>query len=292
MPRVRRALLFMPGDDRHKIAKGTGLNVDSLIMDLEDGVALNRKREGRETIAAALRELDFGRSEKLVRINPGSTDLYGDDIRATVEARPDGYMLPKVETGDEVKSVCTLLDEAEVRLGLAPNSLPLIAIIETALGIINLREIASAHPRVAALAFGADDFSSSIGSTRTPEGIESFYARSAILTTAKAFDLQAIDTPYTDLHHLDGLTAETEMVMRLGFTGKLAIHPRQVEPIQAAFTPSAEEIDKAQRLIAAHDEHQAAGTGAFAYEGRMVDMPVVRRAENVLERARLAGILP
>jgi citrate lyase beta subunit len=191
-----------------------------------------------------------------------------------------------------VKTVCSLLDEAESRLGLAANSLPLIAIIETALGIINLREIASAHPRLAALAFGADDFSSSIGSTRTLEATESFYARSAILTYAKAFDLQAIDTPFTDLTNLEGLTAETEMVMRLGFTGKLAIHPRQIEPIQAAFTPSAEEIEKAQRLIAAHDEHQAAGTGVFAYEGRMVDMPVVRRAENVLDRARAAGILP
>jgi citrate lyase beta subunit len=288
--KIRRALLFMPGDDRRKIEKGAGLNVDSIIMDLEDGVALNNKPAARMTIAAALNDVNFGRAEKLVRINPVGSGLEADDLTITLPAHPDGYLLPKVEAAGQVQAISARLDAAENEQRLSPNSIRLLAIIESARGVVNLREIAESSPRLDALIFGAEDLAGDIGATRTPDGWEVFYARSAVVIHAKAAGLQAIDTPFVDLNDLDGLAAQTRSALLMGYTGKLAIHPRQVEPIQQIFTPSTEAIARAKRLIDAHNTHQAAGTGVFELDGKMVDMPMVRAAEYILERARAAGI--
>jgi len=291
--RLRRSLLFMPGDDRRKIEKGAALGVDSIIMDLEDGVAFNRKDEARETVAAALREVDFQQTEKLVRINPAvGAGLYVDDIAQTIGAHPDGYVIPKVESMRQIEDVSQRLTNAEYENNLPGGSIKLLAIIETARGIVNLREFGVEHdPRLAALIFGAEDLAGDIGAVRTPEGWEVFYARSALVIHAKAMGVQAIDTPYIQVENIDGLSAETEQAYRMGYTGKLAIHPRQVVPIQAVFTPKPEEIERAKRLIDAHDRHQAAGTGVFVLDGKMADMPMVRAAELVLARARAAGVL-
>ncbi len=289
---TRRALLFMPGDDRHKIEKGLTLGVDSIIMDLEDGVALSRKAEARAITLAALRELDFGHTERLVRINPvRERGLYLDDLRETVDGHPDGYVIPKVESADELHTVDALLAQAEAHHGWPAESLLLVAIIETARGVVNLREIATATTRLQALAFGAEDLAGDLGAVRTQDGWEVFYARSAVVTHAKAFGLQALDTPYVNLNGDDNtqLIAEAEQAMYMGYTGKLAIHPKQIQPIQRAFTPTADQIDYAQRLVAAHDAYQAHGTGVFVFEGKMVDMPMIRAAEAVLARARVAG---
>ncbi|MFN8371727.1 MAG: CoA ester lyase [Anaerolineae bacterium] len=290
--RIRRALLFMPGDDRRKIEKGASLSVDSIIMDLEDGVALNNKAAARATIAAALREVDFGRSEKLVRINPASSDFYVDDIEGTIHAAPDGYVVPKVEHGRQVQEISSRLLAAEHNHGWEEGTLALLAIIETPMGIVNLREIASSDPRLSALIFGAEDMAGAMGAIRTPDGWEVFYARSKVVLHAKAFGMQAIDTPFVSLADadMDNLIAETEQALYMGYDGKLAIHPKQIEPIQRVFTPTAEQIEQAKRLVAAHDEHQRNGTGVFAFEGRMVDMPIVRAAERVLARAAAAGM--
>lgn len=287
---IRRALLFMPGDSRSKIEKGITLGVDSIIMDLEDGVALNNKPAARATIAAALRELDFGRSERLVRINPVGGGLHIADLEATVSARPDGYVIPKVEDAQQVQVVSAWLSHAETAHGWQPRSIRLIAIVETARGVINLREIAGSDPRLVALAFGAEDLAGDMGAVRTPEGWEGFYARSAVVLHAKAFGLQAIDTPFVRLDDDAGLEKETRFAAQMGYTGKLAIHPKQIAPINAVFTPTEEEIEAAKRLIHAHDTHQAAGTGVFELDGRMIDMPMIRAAQAVLARARAAGI--
>lgn len=280
----------MPGDDRRKIEKGAGLGVDSIIMDLEDGVALNNKAAARATIVAALREVDFGGSERLVRINPVGAGLDGDDLAATLSARPDGYVLPKVESAAQILEVAAKLDAAEQQFGWPSGSIRLLPIIETALGVVNLRDIATSSPRLDALIFGAEDLAGDIGATRTADGWEVFYARSAVVIHAKAAGLQAIDTPFVDLNDMDGLEAQTRTAMLMGYNGKLAIHPRQVEPIQRLFSPNTEEIARAQRLIEAHDQQQAAGTGVFQLDGKMVDMPMVRAAESILARARAAGI--
>lgn len=291
MPHLRRALLFMPGDDRRKIEKGAGLGVDAVIMDLEDGVALNHKPAARTVTAGALQEVDFGRIERLVRLNPVDSPFFGDDFTGTVDSRPDGYVLPKVESARQVREVSARLLAAEARHGWPSGAIRLLAIIETARGVLNLREIAESDSRLDALIFGAEDLAGDIGATRTPDGGEVYYARSAVVIHAKACGLQAIDTPFVDLSDLERLVAETRMALQMGYTGKLAIHPKQVEPIQGVFTPTYEAIRRAKRLIDAHDAHQSDGTGVFELDGKMVDMPMVRAAESILERARAAGII-
>lgn len=291
--RIRRSLLFMPGDSRRKIEKGTTLATDSLIMDLEDAIALNRKESARRELAETLHSVDFQGRERLVRINqiiPGW--IYTQDIEATIAARPDGYVLPKVDSAEQVTHISELLTDAEQRHGWPLNSIKLLAIIETARGVVNLREIASSDRRLQALIFGAEDLAGDIGAVRTPAGWEVFYARSAVVTHARAYGLQAIDTIFVDLNAPDDdLIAETRHVREMGYTGKLAIHPRQIDPINQVFTPANEEIEAAQHLIDAFNAQQAAGTGVFEYQGRMVDMPMIRAAMEVIRRARACGLL-
>jgi citrate lyase beta subunit len=281
--RPRRCLLFMPGDDLKKIQKGIGLGVDAVVMDLEDGVALNRKAEARATIATALRDLEFGRSERMVRLNPIGSGFEHDDLTAVLPYRPDSLMLPKIERAEQVQWIDQQLEGTNIRL---------LPIIETARGIVDLREIATASDRLDALIFGAEDLAGDIGATRTPAGWEVFYARSAVVTHAAAFDLQAIDTLCIDFNDEAALIEDARVGVQLGFSGKLAIHPRQVNVIQTIFTPTDEQIAAAQRLVAAHDEQQAHGAGAFALDGKMIDMPAVRAAQQVLAKARAAGKIP
>ena len=292
MTRVRRSVLFMPGDSLRKIEKATTLPADSIIMDLEDGVALNRKQEARATIVTALRALDFGGRERLVRINPIGSGLEAMDMDAVTPGRPDGLVLPKVESAGQVQQVSQTLARVEHEQGWPAGAVRLLVIVETALGVMNVREIAEADARVDALMFGAEDLAGDMGATRTSEGWEVFYARSAVVTAAAAFRRQAIDTVFVDLNDMAGLQRECQRAMQMGYTGKMAIHPRQVEIINAAFMPLAEAVAQAQRLIEPHARRQAAGTGAFAYEGKMVDMPMIRAAEQVLARAGVKTTAP
>lgn len=290
--RVRRALLFVPGDSERKMEKAAGLGADCVCLDLEDGVALNRKAAARETIRAALPRLDFGRSERLVRLNGLGTGLEQTDFEQTIAARPDGVVLAKVENAEAVRWLDEQLADAERAQGWPRGGLPILAMVETARGIVNLAEIAGASTRLAALIFGAEDFAGDVGALRTPAALEVFYARSAVVTHAAAFGLQAIDMVYTDYRDTDGLLREARQGAELGYTGKQIIHPDQIAPVHAAFTPSAAAIAQAQRLMAAFHENQAAGRGAFALDGKMVDRPMLRAAEQVLAKARAAGQLP
>lgn len=287
---IRRSVLFMPGDSLRKIQKAAQLAVDSIVMDLEDSVALNHKDEARRTVSEALRSLDFGGSERLIRLNSVTLPLWKDDVRATVDSRPDGYVIPKVEQAEQIQLVSQVLAEAEERAGWPACSLRLLAIIETARGIMNLREIAQASRRLDALMFGAEDLAGDIGAQRTRPGWEVFYARSAVVTAAAAYGLQAIDMVLVDLNDLAWLEEECVSGRALGYEGKIAIHPRQVDVINRVFAPSPKEIAQAQRLIRAHEEHQVAGSGVFEWEGKMVDMPMVRAATRVLEKAKAAGL--
>lgn len=291
--RIRRALLFMPGDDRHKIEKGAALDVDSIIMDLEDGVALSHKEQARATVAKALQEVDFGKSERLVRINRVTDEhsLWINDLTETLDAQPDGYVIPKVEQADHIQRVAEHITRAERKHGWEDASIRIIGIVETAMGIVNLNEIADSDPRLSALIFGAEDLAGDIGATRTPDGWEVFYARSKLVVFSKARGLQAIDTPFVDLAADDSmLISAAEQAQYMGYTGKLAIHPRQVAPIQKVFTPTTEQIQHAKALVQAFNEQQSEGRGVFAFEGRMIDMPMIRAAEKILHRAQAAGI--
>jgi citrate lyase beta subunit len=285
---ARRALLYMPGDDRHKIEKAITLDVDCICMDMEDGVAPSHKAEARLTIAAALKELTFGPSEKLVRINAVGSGLETDDIQAVLPYRPDGIVLPKVEALEHLQWAGAMIETAELAHGWPVNSIRLLADVETARGILNLKEIAS-HSRLDGLIFGGEDYAASIGATRTPEAMELFYARSAVVIACAAYGLQAIDMVNVDFHDLEKLRLEASFGAQLGYTGKQVIHPAQVQPVQEAFTPPADAIDAARRLVQSFEASQADGRGAFALDGRMIDMPLVRAAQNVLARANAAG---
>ncbi|MDP3184205.1 MAG: CoA ester lyase [Anaerolineales bacterium] len=286
--RARRALLYMPGDDRHKIEKALTFGVDCICMDMEDGVTLNRKDDARHTIARALRELDFGRTEKLARINAVGSGLEKDDIEAVLPYHPDGIVIPKIESLEQIQWASEIIEAAELAHGWPVNSIRILVDVETAKGILNLREIAS-HPRLDALIFGAEDFAADIGATRTAEAWEVFYARSAAVTAAAAYGLQAIDMVTIDFHNIEKIRAEALFGARLGYTGKQIIHPNQVAPVQEAFTPEDESIVNARRLVEAFEEHQKKGAGAFALDGKMIDMPLLKAAQGVLERARAAG---
>ncbi len=284
----RRALLYMPGDDRHKIEKALTLGVDCICMDMEDGVAVNRKAEARTTIAKALKELDFGKSEKLARINAIGSGLENDDIHAVLPYRPDGIVIPKLEELSQIKWAGDIIEAAELEYGWPLNSIRVLVDVETAKGILNLQEIAS-HPRLDALIFGGEDFAASIGAIRTRGATELLYARQAAVIAAAAFGLQAIDIVTIDFKDLEALRLESEFGARLGFTGKQIIHPAQVEPVQSAFTPGEEAIAHARRIVETFETSQAKGAGAYALDGRMIDMPLVKNAHKVLDRARAAG---
>ena len=276
MTRPRRSLLFLPGDDRRKIEKAITTAPDSIILDLEDGVAVNKKAEARAVVLRAISELNFGKSERIIRLNALDTDFAEDDIETIIKAKPDAVIIPKVEAPDHVTYVVDRI----------PFAIPVIAMIETSKAVMNIKEIAAA-PSLAALCFGAEDYIANVGGVRTQSNHEVAYARSVVPMYAAVFNLQALDMVYVNFKNEAGLRAETRAALELGYSGKTAIHPNQIVPINETFTPSKEEIDRAQKLVSAFNENQAKGTGAFAYEGKMVDMPVIRAARNVLVRANL-----
>jgi citrate lyase subunit beta-like protein len=290
--RSRRALLYMPGDDRRKIEKATALGVDCICMDLEDGTALNKKAEARKVIAQAMRELDFGNSERCIRINSVGSGFEKDDLAAALAAGPDTIVLPKVESAEQVKWVSGEIESYELSNGLSVGGIRLLAGLETAKGVLNLKKIARADNRLEALIFGGEDFAASIGATRSSAATELLYARQAVITTCAAYEIQAIDIVYIDFRDTEGLRREAQQGADWGFVGKQIIHPNQVEPVQAAFTPSNEAITYAQRVVANFEASQQEGKGAYALDGKMIDMPLVKAAQNVLARARASGKLP
>ena len=286
----RRSMLFMPGDDLRKITKATKLPVDSVILDIEDGVALSHKEAARQVIVDALRDLDFGRRERLIRINPTSSALAQEDLRATIDSQPDGYVLPKVESAQDVLAVARFLDDAERIRGWSPGGIRLVAMAETALGVMNLKEIAASSDRLDALALGGEDLAGDTGAIRTRAGLEILYARGALVMAAAAYGLQAIDTVFVDLTDLAGLAEECAFARQLGFVGKMAIHPRQTPVMNSAFSPTDAEVAAAQRLVDVFTARQGENVGAFELDGKMVDMPMMRAAQRVLERAGIATV--
>lgn len=289
--RSRRALLYMPGDDRRKIEKATTLGVDCICMDLEDGTAVNKKAEAREVIAQTMRELDFGKSERCIRINSVGSGFEKDDLPAALAARPDTIVVPKVESAEQVKWVSGEIESFELSNSLLVGGIRLLAGLETAKGVINLKKIARADKRLEALIFGGEDFAASIGATRSPEATELLYARQAVVTTCAAYEIQAIDIVYIDFRDTEGLRHEAQQGADWGFVGKQIIHPNQVGPVQEAFTPSDDAIAHAQRVVETFEASQQEGVGAYALDGKMIDMPLLKSAQNVLERAKAAGKL-
>lgn len=289
--RARRALMYVPGNDERKIAKAAGLGVDGIILDLEDGVAPNRKDEARLEILHALNEVEFGRSERLVRINGLSTGRALEDIMSVIPGRPDAILLPKADSVAIVQEIDRLVTEAEKMNDIEIGSTAVILTIESARAFLDLAGICQASPRIAGLVFGAEDFTADAGITRTLAAHELLYARSRLVMHAAAFGFHSIDMVQTNYSDNALLERECREGAEIGFTGKQVIHPAQVEIVQAAFTPAAELIEYAQRVIDGARQAHTEGKGAFTLDGHMVDAPVIKRAERILERARAAGAI-
>jgi len=290
--RSRRALLYVPGSDMHKIEKAAALDVDGVILDLEDGVAANRKDDARTIIAQALVSLNFGRPERLVRINPFYSGRAQADLAAVLAGKPDTIVVPKVDSPGILAEVDTIITHAEEAAGIAYGSIEVIAVIESAKAFVNLNAICDTSPRLTGLVFGAEDLTADAGMTRTPAGTELLYARSALALHAAAFSLQAIDMVQTNFTDIERLTVEARQAADLGYAGKQVIHPVQIEPVQRVFTPDEATIEHAQRVIAGAAEAAEGGRGAFSLDGEMVDLPVIKRAQTILVRARAAGLIP
>jgi citrate lyase subunit beta/citryl-CoA lyase len=279
----RRSVLFSPGDRPELLRKAPGAGADTLVFDLEDAVSPTRKDEAREAVRAVLADDGFDPdAEVCVRVNtdPGA-DLDAvlvDDARPTLDA----LMLPKVTGLDDVVRV-------EERLRRENWELPVLALIESAAGVLNAPSVASASA-TDALVFGAEDLAADLGATRTDEGTEVLYARERVVVAAAAADVDAIDTVYTDFDDEDGLREATAFALTLGYDGKMAIHPSQVGPINDAFTPDPERVEWAERVLDARDEAATEGRGVFEVDGEMIDAPLIAQAERIVERAAAADV--
>jgi citrate lyase subunit beta/citryl-CoA lyase len=283
---TRRSVLFSPGDRPELLRKAVTTGADTVVFDLEDAVAPPRKDEARTAVREVLTDPAFDPDcEVCVRVGAVDADLaalFGGDGDDDASPRLDALVVPKVEAAAAVRRVA----EAVAARG---TSLPLLALVETAAGVLNAPAVAQVDA-VDALVFGAEDFAASVGATRTPDGEEVSYARQRVLVAARAADVDAIDTLYTDYEDDEGLRADTATTVQLGYDGKLAIHPRQVTVINEALTPAAERVEWARRVVEAREAADAEGRGVFSVDGEMIDAPLVAQAERTLERARAAGL--
>ncbi|HEX6209366.1 MAG TPA: CoA ester lyase [Methylomirabilota bacterium] len=291
LARRRRSLHFVPGGNEKMMAKALTLPADGLILDLEDAVAPDRKVETRPIVARWLRELDFGGRERWVRMNPLATGLGVADLEATIVGRPEGYVVPKPRHAGDVREISQILDRLEHRHGLPHGVTRLVLIAtETPEGLLNIREVAAASPRALTLSWGIEDLSAAMGLPRVRDAEGRYldiprHARVMCSIVASASGLEAMDTVYTDIADLAGLRRECEEGVAMGFSGKISIHPSQIEVINAVFTPAKADVDEARELVAAFEEHRRRGVYAFRFKGQMVDAPHLTRAQKIIARA-------
>ena len=288
--RLRRTRLYMPGNNPDLMRNGGLYGADCVILDLEDSVSPLEKDAARLLVRNTLLTIDFGAAERIVRINPLSTEFSREDLEVIIPAGPDTILIPKCEAASDVSDVADIIDRIEKDFGIKGKTL-LMPLIETAKGILNAYEIGSASDRVVAVCFGAEDFTADIGVERTREGSESFVARSLLVLGAKAAGVQAIDTVFSDFSDEEGLTKSTEEAMAIGFEGKGVIHPSQIEPVHRVFTPTAERIEYAKKVVAAIEDAREKGSGVASIGSKMVDAPIEKRARKILRLAEALGLL-
>ena len=294
---MRRSLHFVPGGNERMLAKALTLPADGLILDLEDAVTPDKKAATRPIVRQWLESRDFGPRERWVRMNPIYSEYGETDLEETIAGRPHGYVVPKPRHAGDIRRIAAVLERLEQRHGLPWGSTRLVLIAtETPEGLLNIREVAAASPRIAAVSWGIEDLSAAMGLPRTRDAEGRYldiprYARVMCAVAAAAAGVEALDTVYTDLADLEGLRRECQEGVWMGFSGKISIHPSQIEVINSVFTPSKADAEEAVALIAAFEEHARRGAGAFAWKGQMMDMPHLTRARKILERARHAGVI-
>jgi len=288
---LRRSLLYVPGNMPSMLQNIPLFQCDSVIIDLEDAVPLNEKDAARILVKRFLETYRVRNKEILVRINPLDTKWAYPDLKSVLQALPDGIRLPKADTPEIVERLDTMLTEFEEEFELEIGRFSILPSLESASGIINAVDIARTSKRVFGLAFGAEDYTASMEIERTKGGEELFNARTQVLWAAKAAGIQAIDTIFADVNDMEGLRRETELVKRLGYTGKSMVNPRQIDVIHDVFAPKQEEVDYALQVIDAIKRARLMGTGVISLGGKMIDAPVVKRAGRVLRTAYAHGLV-
>ena len=287
---MRRSMLFLPGNTPNIIVNGEILGADSVILDLEDAVAPTEKDSARILVRNAIGKMGFGKCEVIVRINSIDTDFWKEDVRAILPHKPGLIMLPKTGTAQDALTADAYITELEQKLGLPANSVGLMPLIETALGVENAFVIASSCERIFALFLGAEDLTADLRCKRTKEGREIEYARTRLVVAARAADVEVYDTPFTDVNDDAGIWTDAELAKALGFTGKASISPRHLEAINQTFSPTLAEIDYAYEVLEAIEMAKAQGKGAIALRGKMIDAPIVARAQRTIEMAEQLGL--
>jgi len=281
-------MLYIPGNNPAMIQQGGVYGADSILLDLEDAVALNQKDAARILVRNMIQVIDFYDAEVCVRINHLSTPFGLADLEAIVPLQPSAIRYPKTESAEEVAELLTIIEKIEDRHGLPHNKMTLHAMIETAMGVQNVFNIASQFIRVDAITIGGQDLTADMNIVYTPEGTGIDFARKRIVMAAKASHIDVIDTIFPDVNDEEGLRKETEYAKSIGFTGKAVINPRQIEIIHQVYTPTEEEIRKAYRIVKEFKINSAAGVGVFAIDGKMIDAPIVTRAEYILRLANVS----
>jgi citrate lyase subunit beta/citryl-CoA lyase len=287
---LKRTALYVSGSSPVNMIEAIFYNEDCIVYDLEDSVPAAEKDAARFLVYNALRNHRPVDKYTIIRVNGIYSEYIDDDLEASVRAHPDAIRIPKVESAKEVRMISERIAEIEHKAGIEVGSIELWCNIESYLGVINAMEIASADPRVVALALGAEDFTASMRAQRTKQGLELFYARNAVLMACRAAGIDAIDSVYADINDLEGLREDVALARNLGFDGKTVIHPRQIDIVNSYFTPSKKEIEYAQRVLAAVEEGKRLNKGAVTLDGSMIDKPIELRALTTLAQARAAGI--
>lgn len=280
-------MLYIPGNNPAMIQQGGVYGADSILLDLEDAVALNQKDAARTLVRNMINVIDFYDSEVCVRVNHLSTPFGLADLEAIVPLQPSAIRYPKTESGEEVAELLKIIEKIEDRHRLPHTKMTLHAMIETAMGVQNVFDIASKFDRVDAITIGGQDLTADMNIVYTPDGAGIDFARKRIVMAAKASHIDVIDTVFPDVNDEEGLRRETEYAKKIGFTGKAVINPRQIEIIHDVYTPTEEEVRKAYRIVKEFKINSAAGIGVFAIDGKMIDAPIVTRAEYIL---RLANV--
>jgi len=277
-----RSMLFVPGDKEKMLLKSLALGADSVIWDLEDAVALTEKQTARATICKTLQNIQSAHVPIYIRVNSLGTNMLDVDLDSVVQRGVHGILFPKAESSSQVKELDSILSRVEKQRGLPEGSVKVQCLLETCLGIIHAYAIASASPRVEAVCFGAEDFTLDLGTPRTRDGIESAYSRAAIAVAAGAAKVLAIDSVYSDLNDEEGLVNECRMVRQLGYRGKFAIHPKQLDVINREFSPSESELAFAQRIMEAFNRPENVNAGVITVDGKMIDAPILERARRLV----------
>lgn len=281
---MRRSMLFLPGNSPNILLNADFLGSDSMILDLEDAVAPTEKDSARILVRNAITALGYTK-EVIVRINPVDSPYWEKDLREIIPVKPDMIMPTKVSCKNDVKDIADYITEIEREHGMEVGQVKLIPLIETALGVENAFEIASADSRIEAIFLGGEDFTADMRCKRTKEGKEIFYARSRMVMSARAAGVDVYDTPWTDVEDYEGLIEDAKFAKSLGFTGKSSISPRHIPFINEVFSPTEEEIQYAKDVFACIEKAKAEGKGVVSLRGKMIDAPIVTRARQVLETA-------